>query len=62
MLSEYVAEKEVKNGYVMWPVRTAVSGKQTTPGGATELAEILGYDETVRRLEIGLEKLTNELN
>ena len=36
-LKEYVSEKGYKNGYVMWPVRTAVSGKQNTPGGATEI-------------------------
>ena len=41
-LKEYVSEKGYKNGYVMWPVRTAVSGKQNTPGGATEIMEVLG--------------------
>ena len=43
MLCEYVKEKEYKNGYVMWPIRTAVSGKQMTPGGATELMDCLLY-------------------
>lgn len=61
-LCELAAKCEVKNSQILWPVRTALSGKEVSPGGATELAEILGYDETVRRLEIGLEKLTNELN
>ena len=57
MLSDYVAKKEYKNGYVMWPIRTAVSGKPMTPGGATELMEILGRDESVLRIKKGIEKL-----
>lgn len=57
MLSDYVAEKGVKNGYVMWPIRTAVSGKQMTPGGATELMEVLGKEESIRRIEKGIELL-----
>ncbi len=57
MLQGYVADKGVKNGYVMWPVRTAVSGKQSTPGGATELMEILGKEETVKRIKAAIEKL-----
>ena len=56
-LKQYVSEKEYKNGYVMWPVRTAVSGKQNTPGGATEIMEILGKEESLRRIRIGIEKL-----
>ena len=59
MLSAYVEEKGVKNGYVMWPIRTAVSGKQMTPGGATELMEVLGKDETIARIEAAIEKLQN---
>lgn len=59
-LCELAAACEVKNSQILWPVRTALSGKEVSPGGATELAEILGYDETVRRLEIGLEKLEKE--
>lgn len=58
-LSAYVQEKGCKNGYVMWPVRTAVSGKQSTPGGATELMELLGREESLRRIRIGIEKLSN---
>lgn len=61
-LCELAAACEVKNSQILWPVRTALSGKEVSPGGATELAEILGYQETVRRLEIGLEKLEKELN
>ena len=59
MLSAYVEEKGVKNGYVMWPIRTAVSGKQMTPGGATELMEVLGKDETIARIEAAIAKLQN---
>ena len=50
-------ELEVKNGTVMWPARIAVAGKQVTPGGAIEILEILGKEESLRRMEIGLEKL-----
>lgn len=57
-LLKYVTEKELKNGMVMWPIRTAVSGKQMTPGGATELMEVLGKEESLRRIKIGIEKLS----
>ena len=57
LLGGYVAEKGVKNGYVMWPLRTAVSGKQMTPGGATELMELLGKDESIARIKAGIAKL-----
>ncbi|MCI8894753.1 MAG: glutamate--tRNA ligase [Lachnospiraceae bacterium] len=60
MLSAYVAEKGYKNGYVMWPIRTAVSGKQMTPGGATELMEILGKTESVARIRAAIAKLEAE--
>lgn len=58
-LTDYVARKECKNGYVMWPIRTAVSGKQMTPGGATEIMEILGKEESLIRIRKGIEKLQN---
>jgi len=61
MLCEYVKEKEYKNGYVMWPIRTAVSGKQMTPGGATELMEVLGKEESISRIKAAIEKLEKEL-
>ena len=57
MLSRYVEEKGVKNGYVMWPIRTALSGKQMTPGGATELMEVLGRDESIKRIKDGIARL-----
>lgn len=59
LLSAYVAQKEVKNGYVMWPVRTAVSGLQMTPAGATEIMEVLGKEETLSRIRKGIELLEN---
>ncbi len=59
LLSSYVEKKGCKNGYVMWPIRTAVSGKQMTPGGATELMEILGKEESLARIKKGIEKLQN---
>lgn len=58
----FAKSHEVKNGYVMWPVRTAVSGKQMTPGGASELMEILGKEESVKRLHAAVEKLEAELS
>ena len=48
---------EVKNGTVMWPARISVAGKTVTPGGAIEILDILGRDESLRRMELGLEKL-----
>lgn len=57
MLVDFAAEREYKNGYVMWPVRTAVSGKQMTPGGATELMEILGKEESIERIRVAIAKL-----
>ena len=54
-----LAEKmEAKNAKVMWPVRIAAAGRAVTPGGAVEICRILGRDETLRRLRIGLEKLS----
>lgn len=58
LLKSYVDEKGVKVGYVMWPIRTAVSGKQSTPGGATEIMEILGKEESVKRIKDGIELLS----
>ncbi len=47
-----------KNALVMWPVRIAAAGKAVTPGGAVEICHILGREETLRRLDIGIQKLT----
>lgn len=59
LLLAYVEEKGCKNGYAMWPVRTAVSGKQMTPAGATEIMELLGKEESIRRIKKGIELLQN---
>ena len=48
---------EVKNATLMWPVRIAAAGKAVTPGGAVEICHILGKDECLRRLRLGLDKL-----
>lgn len=59
LLSGYVEERGVKTGLVMWPVRTAVSGKQMTPAGATEIMEVLGKEESLRRIQKGIELLSS---
>lgn len=58
VLKSYVEEKGCKNGFIMWPVRTAVSGKQNTPGGATEIMEILGKEESLARIKKAIEMLS----
>ena len=57
-LTELAKEMGVKNSQILWPVRTALSGKAATPGGATELAELLGKDESIKRIRKGIEKLS----
>jgi glutamyl-tRNA synthetase len=56
-LLELAATLGVKNGVVLWPVRTALSGQPTSPCGAAELCALLGRDETLRRIKIGTDKL-----
>ena len=50
-------EHGYKTGYIMWPIRTALSGKQTTPAGATEILEILRKEESIKRIHAAIEKL-----
>ncbi len=57
-LKGYVEQKGCKNGYAMWPVRVAVSGKQSTPGGATEIMELIGKEESLKRISAAIEKLS----
>lgn len=57
LVTEYVAEKGIKNGQALWPLRTAVSGRQMTPGGAYEIMEILGKEESLQRIRKGIELL-----
>jgi glutamyl/glutaminyl-tRNA synthetase len=53
-----VNKLSVKNGQLLWPLRIAVSGKEVTPGGAVELIELLGKNETLHRIEVGISKLS----
>jgi glutamyl-tRNA synthetase len=59
LLVDFAAEKELKNGTVLWPIRTALSGKQMTPCGATEILEVLGKDESIKRIEAAITKLSS---
>ena len=47
----------MKNGQFLWPLRIAISGQQSTPGGAFEIAYLLGREETLRRLRLALERI-----
>lgn len=53
-ITGFVKEKGYKNGYVLWPIRTALSGKQMTPAGATEIMEIIGKEESLSRIRAGI--------
>ena len=57
-LFDLIAKLEVKNGIILWPLRTALSGKAFTPGGGVELAYLLGKEETLKRIQKGIEKLS----
>ncbi len=57
-LMDLIGKLGVKNGQVLWPLRVALSGKQYTPGGGIELAELLGKEESLKRIKIGMEKLS----
>ncbi len=61
LLSDYATKKEYKTGFVMWPIRTALSGKQMTPAGATEIMEVLGKEESISRIKKGIELLDKAL-
>jgi glutamyl-tRNA synthetase len=54
----YIKEKGIKNGTGLWPIRTAVSGKQSTPGGAYEIMNIIGREESLRRIRLAIDKLS----
>lgn len=58
-LFKLIADMGVKNGYILWPVRVAISGKQFTPGGAFEIAEIIGKEDTISRMKRSIEMLKN---
>jgi len=61
LIMNFVKELGIKNGQMLWPIRTVLSGKAMTPGGAFEIAEILGKEEALKRIEFGIEKLKKEL-
>lgn len=56
-LMNLITEMGIKNGQMLWPIRTAITGWAVTPGGAIEIAEILGKEETLRRIDIGISRL-----
>ena len=58
VIMAYIQEKGIKNGQGLWPVRTAVSGKQSTPGGAYEIMNILGKEESLNRIRTAIHKLS----
>lgn len=60
-LKEFAGAHEWKNGQVMWPIRTALSGKQSTPGGATQLLEVLGKERSLERIKAAIQKLEAEI-
>ena len=57
LLCGFAKENGYKNGQILWPIRTALSGKQMTPAGATEILEVLGKEESMKRLHAAVEKL-----
>ncbi|HHX55056.1 MAG TPA: glutamate--tRNA ligase [Clostridiales bacterium] len=58
-INKYIEDKEMNKRKGLWPIRIAVAGKQVTPGGAYEIIEILGKEETIRRIKLAIEKLNN---
>ena len=62
VLLEIPKKLERKNGQVLFPLRLALTGKQFTPGGAIEIADILGKNETLRRLDLSIAQLDKEVN
>ena len=61
LMSDIATEHEVKNGRIFWPIRVALSGKAFTPGGAVEIAHILGKEETLKRVKEAIAKLEASL-
>ncbi|HHT98002.1 MAG TPA: glutamate--tRNA ligase [Clostridiales bacterium] len=61
VIKDYIGEKGIKNGQGLWPIRTAVSGKQNTPGGAYEIMTIIGKEESVNRIKRSIKMLKNSI-
>lgn len=57
----WAKEQEIKNGQILWPLRTALSGKPFTPGGAFDIAVVLGKEESIKRIKAGIDKLNAEI-
>ena len=57
LVFDYIEKKGCKNGQALWPLRTAVSGKQMTPAGAFEIMEVIGKEESIKRIKKGIELL-----
>lgn len=60
LINDYISSNSYKNGFVLWPIRCALSGKSSSPGGATELAYLMQKDETIKRLETAINKLSQK--
>ncbi|MCI6767390.1 MAG: glutamate--tRNA ligase [Lachnospiraceae bacterium] len=60
VLKTYSQREEVKPGFTIWPVRIAVSGRQVTPAGATEIMEVLGKDESLLRIHVALDRYLSD--
>jgi glutamyl-tRNA synthetase len=58
LLFDTIKEMGIKNGQMLWPIRTALSGKPSSPGGGTDLLALLGKNESLKRIKIGMEKLS----
>lgn len=58
-LKEFANELNIKNGALFWIMRIALTGAEITPGGATEMADLMGKDESIERLKTTLKRLEN---
>ncbi len=61
LIMDYVKEQGMKNGQILWPLRTILSGKMSTPGGAFDIASILGKEKSLARIADGIKKLEQEV-
>lgn len=61
LISDFVSKEGIKNGQIMWPIRSALSGLQSSPGGYLELADILGKDESISRIKIAINNLQSSI-
>lgn len=58
LLNNFISTNSYKNGFVLWPIRCALSGKLSSPGGASELSYLLQKNETLNRLKLAIDKLS----